>query len=236
MLNYPKRDSVSLALEEVKRFLETAQPNSLLEKIVFVVYSSSDEFIYKSLLPVFFPPVDLNANRGYPQSTGSGSAAGVPKRTLFDSVGAAVRSVRFGKLPATSRSITANEEHALINFESHAQTCETCRDIEKLYLEARDLCGEGYILAQRVLWHLNMQTDQTIWSKPDENGQSFRLDIPPELFPICTTLLTTIERSYGDAGRGRPFVSANRAFGAISKDQSQDPELPRDTQKPDAAS
>lgn len=220
MLNYPRRDSASLALEEVKRFLETAQPNSLLEKIVFVVYSSSDEFIYRSMIPVYFPPLDLNANRGYPQSTGSESAPGVPKRTLFDSVSAAVRSVRFGKLSATSRSITANEEHALINFESHAQACETCRDIETLYLKGRDLCGEGYILAQRLLWHMNMQPDQTIRSKPDTHGQRAGLDVPTDLFPICTTLLATIEKSHRDAGRGRPFVSPNRPSGAIVKDQT----------------
>jgi hypothetical protein len=52
MLNYPRRDSASLQIEEVKRFLETADPNSLLEKIIFVVFSANDEFIYKSLLPV----------------------------------------------------------------------------------------------------------------------------------------------------------------------------------------
>ncbi|KNG45167.1 MACRO domain containing protein 1 [Stemphylium lycopersici] len=54
-LNFPRRDSASLAMEEVKRFLESREQVGL-EKIVFVVISSNDEFIYRSLLPVYFPP------------------------------------------------------------------------------------------------------------------------------------------------------------------------------------
>ncbi|CAN9273393.1 unnamed protein product [Alternaria alternata] len=56
MLNYPRRDCASLAMEEVKRFLESAEPANGLDKIIFVVFSSNDEFVYKSLLPVYFPP------------------------------------------------------------------------------------------------------------------------------------------------------------------------------------
>ncbi|KAG9195991.1 hypothetical protein G6011_01112 [Alternaria panax] len=55
-LSYPRRDCASLAMEEVKRFLESAEPGNGLDKIIFVVFSSNDEFIYKSLLPVYFPP------------------------------------------------------------------------------------------------------------------------------------------------------------------------------------
>jgi O-acetyl-ADP-ribose deacetylase (regulator of RNase III) len=61
MLNYPRRDCASLAMEEVKQFLESAEPGHGLDKIIFVVFSSSDEFIYKSLLPVYFPPTKGNA-------------------------------------------------------------------------------------------------------------------------------------------------------------------------------
>lgn len=184
---------------------------------MFVAYSSDDEFIYKSAIPIYFPPIDMNANRGYPPQ--SAEASDPRKRTLYNSVAEAFRSVRFGKLPATSRSITAYEEHALINFESHARTCDTCKNIEKLYLEGRDLCGDGYVFAQKVLWHMSMQIDQTIQSNPDRYGKSVRLDVPVELFPMCTTLLATIERSYRDAGRGRPFVSPVRDFSAITQDQ-----------------
>ena len=56
MLNYPRRDCASLAMEEVKRFLESAEPANGLDKIIFVVFSSNDEFVYRSLLPIYFPP------------------------------------------------------------------------------------------------------------------------------------------------------------------------------------
>jgi hypothetical protein len=95
MLNYPRRDVAALAMEEVKRFLETVEPNSLLEKIIFVVYSSNDEFIYRNLLPIYYPPLDLGINRPLPVSqrtaTGSTSASSAssqtPRRTLFGSIG-----------------------------------------------------------------------------------------------------------------------------------------------------
>jgi hypothetical protein len=118
MLNYPRRDCASLALEEVKRFLESADPDSKIRKIIFVVYSSNDEFVYKSILPVYFPPIDTNVNRALPpsitrQATGgtiSSKSSDAPRRTLFGSVGEALRSVRFGKQLESSRAITANEE------------------------------------------------------------------------------------------------------------------------------
>lgn len=73
MLNYPRRDCASLAMEEVKQFLESAEPGHGLDKIIFVVFSSSDEFIYKSLLPVYFPPTKGNAPEE-PQREGQASA------------------------------------------------------------------------------------------------------------------------------------------------------------------
>ncbi|KAF2028402.1 hypothetical protein EK21DRAFT_69924 [Setomelanomma holmii] len=225
MLNYPRRDSASMAIEEVKRFLETADPNSLIGKIIFVVYSSSDEFIYKSLLPVYFPPIDLSSNRALSASVqqAASSAASdskeTPKRTLFGSIGEAVRSVRFGKTPEPSRSISSYEEHALIGFESHAKNCETCKDIRTLYVEGRDLCDKGYPLAQIVLWHMNMQLDHYVYRKPDSNGISFRLDFPTELFPLSASLLEIVEKSYRDANRSQPFVSPNRPQGTVSVSQ-----------------
>lgn len=56
MLNFPRRESACLGMEEIKRFLESTLPSNLIEKIVLVVYSSNDEFIYRSLLPIYFPP------------------------------------------------------------------------------------------------------------------------------------------------------------------------------------
>jgi hypothetical protein len=86
-------------MEEVKRYLETAEPTSTLESIVFVVYSSHDEFIYKSMLPVYFPPV--SAERGTavrpttPEkvntpSTPASESTSPPRRSLFGSIGNAV--------------------------------------------------------------------------------------------------------------------------------------------------
>ncbi|KAF2630251.1 hypothetical protein BU25DRAFT_254947 [Macroventuria anomochaeta] len=100
MLNYPIRDCASLAMEEVNRFLETAEPRNPLEKIIFVVYSSNDEFVYKSLLPVYFPPIDQNVNRALPASHPFPTSArpppesiSAPRRTLFSSIGDAVRNL-----------------------------------------------------------------------------------------------------------------------------------------------
>jgi hypothetical protein len=187
MLNYPRRDCASLAMEEVKRFLESAERNSPLEKIIFVVYSSNDEFVYKSLLPVYFPP--LNAvSKPSPRPV-----------TRQDTGVSAFRSVRLGKQSETPRSITANEEHALIEFESHAKYCETCSDVDKLYLAGRDLCKDGYFLAQTVLWHMNMQSDQEVYTKPDIKGQSVRLELPTEMFPISMQMLSTVEKSYAES-------------------------------------
>jgi O-acetyl-ADP-ribose deacetylase (regulator of RNase III) len=230
MLNYPRRDCASLALEEVKRFLESAEPTSLIEKIIFVVYSSNDEFVYKTLLPVYFPPIDLNINRALPASitrqntsaTTSSEPSETPRRALFGSVGEALRSVRFGKLPEISRPITANEEHALICFESHAKDCKTCNDVTKLYLEGRDLCKDGYSFAQTVLLHMNMQSDQNVYTKPDIKGQSVRLEIPGDMYPISMSLLALVEKSYRDGDRSRPFVTPNRPYGAIVQDQRPD--------------
>lgn len=233
MLNYPRRDSASLALEETKRFLESAELNSSLEKIIFVVYSSNDEFIYKSLLPVYFPPLGVATGTSpgsvTRQNTGvfaTSESSEAPRRTLFGSIGEAFRSVRLGKQVDTSRPITANEEHALIEFESHAKDCDICRDVDKLYLEGRDLCKDGYLLAQTVLWHMNMQSDQRVFTKPDSKGQSVKLEFPTEMFPITMALLSTVEKSYRDRKRSRPFVTPNRDWSAITQDQGVYTSLP----------
>jgi O-acetyl-ADP-ribose deacetylase (regulator of RNase III) len=100
MLNFPRRDCASIALEEVKRYLETAEPLIAFESIVFVVYSSDDEFVYRSLLPVYFPPV--KAERGTavrptsPVAVKTSSKLGStspPRRSLFGSIGDAVSEI-----------------------------------------------------------------------------------------------------------------------------------------------
>jgi O-acetyl-ADP-ribose deacetylase (regulator of RNase III) len=235
-LNYPRRDCVSLALEEVKRFLETAEANSLPKKIIFVVYSSNDEFIYKSLMPVYFPPIDLNVNRALPTSSYTEGAdasitlgsSDVPRRTVFKTIGDAFRSVRLGKQPETSRAINANEEHALIGFESHAKDCDVCKDPKRLYLEGRDLCEHGYNLAQLVLWHMDMVSDQSVRTKIDVKGQNAKLEVPNETFPVSLSMLSTVEKSYRDGERSRPFVSPNRLYKEIVHDQAPEAISPAD--------
>lgn len=237
MLNYPRRDCASVALEEVKYFLESAEPSNLLEKIVFVVYSSNDEFVYKSLLPMYFPPKE-HGTRPTPVrkpsihsdtqpvelmgDSPSPRPSPTPRRSLFGSIGDALRSVRFGKQTETSRPINSYEEHDMIGFESHATDCIICKDINRLYLEGRDLCETGYPLAQRLLWHMDMSQDQNVYSKPDNTGKRVRLEVPADLFPLSLNLLTVVEKSFRDESQTRPFVSPNRRLGAEVQSQVQE--------------
>jgi len=229
MLNYPRRDVASIALEEAKRFLESAERDNPVEKIIFVVFSSNDEFVYKSLMPVYFPPVNddlgVSARPIARQDTGMSATSNksdAPRRTLFGSIGEALRSVRLGKQPEAARPITANEEQALLRFESHAKECETCQDIDRLYLEGRDLCKTGYSRAQTVLWYLNMQSDQNVYTKPEIRGQSTKLELSMDMFPISMRMLSTVAKSQGDKTRSRPFVAQHRPYGAITQDQAVD--------------
>ncbi|KAF1947080.1 hypothetical protein EJ02DRAFT_450051 [Clathrospora elynae] len=239
MLNYPRRDCASLAIEEVKRFLESIEANNPIEKIIFVVYSSNDEFIYKSLLPIYFPPPESDPTQSTTQPTdikeGSSSSRPslTPRRSLFESVGEAIRNVRFGKQPETSRPINTYEENTLIGFEMHAKGCSTCQDIDRLYLEGRDLCETGYALAQTLLWHLDMSTDGNVYSKSDKTGKRDRLDIPSDTFPLSLLLLHTVEKSFRDEDRSRPFVNQHRHHTAVSRNQSQDDDIPSATAEDD---
>ncbi|KAL5121728.1 hypothetical protein ACEQ8H_000415 [Pleosporales sp. CAS-2024a] len=223
MLKYP-RDCASLALKEVKRFLESAEHDSPLEKIIFVVFSSNDEFVYKSVLPVYFPPLETGVGTSLRPVSRPGTAlstslvsSDAPRR-----IGGSERIYSREKQKEALRPISTSEEHALIEFESHAKECETCRDVGKLYLEGRDLCKEGYFLAQTVLWHMHMQPDQEVYTKPDVSGQSMRLELPADMFPISMQMLSIVDESYGDKARSRPFVTPNRTYNAIVQDQAHE--------------
>ncbi|KAF9694989.1 hypothetical protein EKO04_007139 [Ascochyta lentis] len=233
MLNYPRRDCTSLAMEEVHRFLETAEPTNPLEKIIFVTYSSNDEFVYKSLLPVYFPPINQNVIRALPAShpipTGARAKPEVisaPKRTLFSSIGDAVRNLgssRSGKRPIshTSRAINTYEEHALIGFESHAQDCSVCKNMRQLYLDRETLCEHGYPLAQALLWYMTLGPDQLVYTRPVQIRQSIRLEVPEDMFPRSLTLLNLVEASSREEGREHPFVSPNRAYSTVVQGQTE---------------
>jgi O-acetyl-ADP-ribose deacetylase (regulator of RNase III) len=220
MLNYPRRDCASLAMEEVKRFLESAEPTNVLAKIIFVVYSSNDEFIYKSLLPIYFPPPQqtVKAQPGT-QVTGQPSRPSpTPRRSLFGSVGEAIRGVRSGKQIKTSQPINSYEEHALIEFEQHAKGCITCRDIERLYIKGRDLCDTGYRLAQTLLWYMDMWENGDVYGMP---GRGQKLEVPTDMFPLSLLLLRTVEKSIRDKHRKGPFVSQSRKFADAVPEQAQ---------------
>ncbi|KAJ5061318.1 hypothetical protein J3E72DRAFT_190163 [Bipolaris maydis] len=79
-LGFPRRDCASLAMEEVRRFLQTKEPGGL-EKIIFVVYSATDEAIYKNILPNYFPPVENTTSK----QSGTQSLK-LAKNPSFDSV------------------------------------------------------------------------------------------------------------------------------------------------------
>ncbi|KAJ4989340.1 hypothetical protein SVAN01_05065 [Stagonosporopsis vannaccii] len=233
MLNYPRRDCASLAMEEVNRFLETADPTNLLEKIVFVVYSSNDEFVYRSLLPVYFPPVDQTVNRALPGSHPIPKSPpplpepiSAPRRTLFGSIGDAVRNLgrsRSGKRPVahTWRAINTYEEHALIGFESHAQGCDICKTMEQLYQDKKDLCEHGYPLAQTLLWYMNLGPDELVYTRAVQIRQSIRLEVPKDMFPLCLRMLHLVEMSKREEGRETPFVSPNRAYSTVVQGRSE---------------
>ncbi|CAE7008648.1 MACRO domain containing protein [Pyrenophora teres f. teres] len=216
-LNYPRRDCASLAMEEVKRFLESAHPNNTLGKIIFVVYSSNDEFVYKSLLPVYFPPPQHNAyapmqfNVQPPDIQGDPSSS---KRTSTDPVSllaplnGAHQVVRLGNQSETSRSINSDEEEALIRFESHARSCIECKDISGLYELEQELCKKGYRLAQAIVHYLQMSPDGDVYSSGARNGKRDKLNIPSDLFLLSLILLQTVEKSSRDGEQGKPFVES----------------------------
>jgi O-acetyl-ADP-ribose deacetylase (regulator of RNase III)/tetratricopeptide (TPR) repeat protein len=225
-LNYPRRDCASLALEEVKRFLESAEPTSSIEKIIFCVFGSNDEHTYKSLLPVYFPPVDMNLNKALPANINIPSSTldpkvnhnldelnTHPKRSLFGSLGEAFRNVRFGKQPVIeqSRALNSAEEHALTNFEDHCHTCNICNNIAKLYAEGKTLCPAGYAMAQLILQYLYMEQDRSVYSTSLKFGNREKVDVP-ERYRYSWNLLVAVEMSQRGGEDGRPFVNPDERY------------------------
>ncbi|KAF1957486.1 hypothetical protein CC80DRAFT_443757 [Byssothecium circinans] len=211
MLNYPRRDCASLAMEEVKRFLESMDSSSPIEKIVFCVFGSSDELTYKSVLPVYFPPVDNNVNKALPAD-------------LFGSVGEAFRS---GKQPANlaKRPLSQEEEVALEIFESHAQSCTTCASVNGVYTEGGSLCENGYTAAQRVLQLLHMDADQTVFSVPQGvEARRDRVEVP-NVYLLGLELLSTVEMSSRAEGSKTPFVSPDLPWRGLAEHQKDTPLL-----------
>ncbi|KAF2272780.1 uncharacterized protein EI97DRAFT_436707 [Westerdykella ornata] len=199
-LGNPVRDCAALALEEVKRFLETTDASNTIRKIVLCVFGSNDEAIYKGLAPIYFPPLTMDIDKALPQK-GSGPASqedqlrssspettetSIPKRTLFGSIGEAFRNVRFGKLPVktvsnpvsiSSRAPVWGESRAMDRFEDHARRCPTC-NLVRSYDSIISLCAEGRAAAEGVLTILYME-NETIYAKDFSNtGKLVKVELP----------------------------------------------------------
>ncbi|OCL10029.1 hypothetical protein AOQ84DRAFT_375290 [Glonium stellatum] len=57
LLGYPRFAAVSIAIEEVQKFL-AQHKTRVLDKIIFCVFEETDESVYRTLLPKYFPPAD----------------------------------------------------------------------------------------------------------------------------------------------------------------------------------
>ncbi|KAI0805962.1 A1pp-domain-containing protein [Irpex lacteus] len=51
---YPIKDATHIAINEVRKFLES-ESGTKLERVIFVVWSDEDKLVYEELLPVYFP-------------------------------------------------------------------------------------------------------------------------------------------------------------------------------------
>lgn len=217
MRNYPRRDCASLAMEEVKRFLESAEPGNGLDKIIFVVFSSNDEFIYKSLLPVYFPPTKrntspLNMSRHITEARESSSSLPATMDQPFPSISGeeTSRSVQFGKQPVKSRAWNDDEAKTLMDFELHVGTCEVCED--GLYERTHKLCEPGWHFADAVWQRTEMSEDALVYSKGEQ------LEIPVEQLPSSMLLLSTI-------AKGGSYVFEDTSA-QVEKPDTADPDTP----------
>ncbi|KAF1971801.1 hypothetical protein BU23DRAFT_173105 [Bimuria novae-zelandiae CBS 107.79] len=215
LLNYPRRDSAVVAIEEVKNFIDTVGESSTIEKIVLVVFSSNDEFMYKSLIPVYFPAPNAEASEAAPILRELNSP---PLHTLSDTHEEASRNTSSGKQPViyNMRPLESSALNALFNFEAHARECQTCSNMSTLYSEGKDLCDEGYPLAAKVLRHLYMKPDQSVHPLRSDNTDNAEVYVPVSL-PLGLELLSTVEKSLHDPNRDRPFVSNQPALGKIRR-------------------
>ncbi|PAV16393.1 A1pp-domain-containing [Pyrrhoderma noxium] len=51
---YPIEDATNIALNEIRKFLES-EKGSILERVIFTVFSDEDKSVYETLLPLYFP-------------------------------------------------------------------------------------------------------------------------------------------------------------------------------------
>ncbi|KAF2012654.1 hypothetical protein BU24DRAFT_395691 [Aaosphaeria arxii CBS 175.79] len=233
-LNYPSRDCASLAIEEVKRFMETVNFNTRIETIIFVVYSSSDEAIYKSLLPVFFPPEEGNLNKAIREARTSPAPGNDSTIISVSTPGDAIKpklsssatdeaqsKATSGKDVSISRTGSPElEKPSLFEFEGHARTCLTCLNMSALYDNGETLCKIGYTAAQKILRRYTVvngciQDLITGEQRSQHNSDSFSKFL---------ALHRMFRKSYQDEGRTQPFVSLDISFeDLVARIQSQIP-------------
>ncbi|KAL5399494.1 hypothetical protein PMIN02_000550 [Paraphaeosphaeria minitans] len=171
ILKYPRTNSATIALREIKEFLRFGESNkqsNSIKKIVLIVFSSNNEFIYKSLLPAYFPPNALSIDDR--------------EREHIRRSGSAKQSA------SNARPLEPTKEDTLIVFESHARGCPTCRNIPELYSEGRDFCDDGYRFAAQGLQHLHMRADQSVHQLRTVEDFPQEMDIPV-VFPLSLELL-----------------------------------------------
>ena len=174
--------------------------------------------MYRSLIPLYLPPYSSNVDHIERAST-SVEPSSPPPRTLFGTIGEAIRKISSGKLPAhpRKRQLEPSEEDVLIAFETHAQGCTICSQIPQIYAAGKDLCDDGYRLAAQVLRYLYMKSDQSVHSLRSEEAAQAEVEIPEDLFQLSLDLLKTVEKSFRDPDRDRPFVSNQPALGKLRR-------------------
>jgi O-acetyl-ADP-ribose deacetylase (regulator of RNase III) len=55
--SYPVEDATNIALDEVRRFLDSEEGETL-DRVIFVVWSMRDKGVYEKLIPEYFPPTE----------------------------------------------------------------------------------------------------------------------------------------------------------------------------------
>jgi len=55
--SYPVVDATAIALDEVRRFLDS-EAGATLDRVIFVVWSLRDKGVYEKLIPEYFPPTE----------------------------------------------------------------------------------------------------------------------------------------------------------------------------------
>jgi hypothetical protein len=219
------KECASIAIEEVKKFLDADHDGNLVEKIVFCIFSSEDQSAYESLLPVYFPPLDVDVNAASSESPtravshsdgespfGSRSIESTAQQQA--STGAAVepsRNVSFYRQPVTeiSRYPWDEEEEALARFEDHARDCTECSNAVGPGETHQFLCEEGQAAAKWILQHFHMDENQHVYSTELEIDQRFRVDLPSK-YELSRNLLATVERFGQDTRPGRPITGPYR--------------------------